>query len=80
MKIVVYGPGCARCHETERVVRHVVEQLGTGAEVQKVSDYQAMAAAGVVSTPAVSIDGVFVLAGRVPKASEVRGWLASTKG
>ena len=24
MKIVVYGPGCARCHETERVVRHVL--------------------------------------------------------
>ncbi len=46
MKIVVYGPGCARCHETERVVRHVVEQLGITADVEKVSDYQAMAAAG----------------------------------
>jgi small redox-active disulfide protein 2 len=76
MKIVVYGPGCARCHETERVVRHVVEQLGMTADVQKVSDYQAMAAAGVLATPAVSIDGVLKITGRIPKAEDVRGWLA----
>jgi small redox-active disulfide protein 2 len=75
MKIVVYGPGCARCHETERVVRHVVGQLGVSAEVEKVSDYQAMAAAGVVSTPAVAIDGVLKMSGRIPKTDEVRNWL-----
>ena len=45
MQIVVYGPGCARCHETERVVRHVVDELGVGAEVQKVTDFRAMAEA-----------------------------------
>jgi small redox-active disulfide protein 2 len=76
VRIIVYGPGCARCHETERVVRHVVEQLGLDADVQKVSDYQAMAAAGVLATPAVSIDGVLKMSGRIPKSEEVRGWLA----
>jgi small redox-active disulfide protein 2 len=75
MKIVVYGPGCARCHETERVVRHVVAQLNVSADVEKVSDYQAMAEAGVVATPAVSIDGVLKIAGRIPKAEDVKGWL-----
>jgi small redox-active disulfide protein 2 len=75
MKIVVYGPGCARCHETERVVRHVVAQMNVSADVEKVSDYQAMAEAGVVSTPAVSIDGVLKITGRIPKADEVKGWL-----
>lgn len=77
MKIVVYGPGCARCHETERVVRHVVEQLGLSADIEKVSDYQAMAAAGVVATPAVSVDGVLRITGRIPKAQEVQGWLTT---
>jgi small redox-active disulfide protein 2 len=75
MKIVVYGPGCARCHETERVVRHVVGQLGIDADVQKVSDYQAMAEAGVLATPALTIDGVLKVAGRIPKSEEVKGWL-----
>jgi small redox-active disulfide protein 2 len=77
MQIVVYGPGCARCYEVERVVRHVVAELGIAADVQKVSDYQAMAAAGVLATPAVSIDGVLKVSGRVPKADEVRGWLTA---
>jgi small redox-active disulfide protein 2 len=76
MKIVVYGPGCARCHETERVVRHAVEQLGVAAEVEKVGDFRAMAAAGVMATPAVSIDGVLKVSGRIPKAEEVREWLS----
>lgn len=80
MKIVVYGPGCARCHETERVVRHVVGQLGISADVEKVSDYPAMAAAGVMATPAVSIDGVVKLSGRIPRAEEVIGWLTVAQG
>ncbi len=80
MKIIVYGPGCARCHETERVVRHVVEQLGVEATMEKVSDYQAMAAAGILATPAVSIDGVIKVSGRIPKGEEVRGWLVAAQG
>lgn len=78
MKIVVYGPGCARCHETERVVRHVVGQLGITADVQKVSEFQAMAAAGVLTTPAVTIDGVLKVAGRIPRAEEVQGWFVAS--
>jgi small redox-active disulfide protein 2 len=77
MKIVIYGPGCARCHETERVVRHVVEKLGLTVDVQRVSDYQAMAAAGVLTTPAVSIDGTLKISGRIPKAEEVQAWLSA---
>ena len=80
MKVVVYGPGCARCHETERVVRHVMDQLGIDADVHKVSDYQSMAAAGILATPAVSIDGVLKITGRIPKAEEVRSWFVAAQG
>ncbi len=75
MEIVVYGPGCHRCHETERLVREALVQLGVNANVRNVSDYQAMAAAGVLATPAVTIDGVLKVAGRIPKSEEVQGWL-----
>jgi small redox-active disulfide protein 2 len=80
MKIVVYGPGCARCHETERVVRNVLAEMNVSADVQKISDYQAMAEAGVVATPAVSIDGVLKITGRVPKREEVQSWLGVLQG
>ena len=76
MVITVYGPGCARCYETERVVRNVLAELQSDADLQKVSDYQAMAAAGVLATPAVAIDGVIKLSGRVPTTAELRQWIA----
>ena len=49
MVITVYGPGCARCYETERVVRNVLAELQHDADLRKVTDYQAMASAGVLA-------------------------------
>jgi len=71
-RIEVLGPGCSRCQETYRVVRHVVESAGMTCEIVKVESYQRMAELGIVATPAIAIDGGVVLAGRVPKADEVR--------
>jgi small redox-active disulfide protein 2 len=75
MTIIVYGPGCTRCHETERIVRNVLAESDRDADLQVVSDYAAMAAAGVIATPAVGIDGVIKISGRIPKAEEVKAWL-----
>jgi small redox-active disulfide protein 2 len=71
-KIEVFGPGCARCQETYRVVRHVVEQAGLTTEVVKIEDIKRMMALGIMATPAIAIDGAVVLSGRVPKAEDVR--------
>jgi small redox-active disulfide protein 2 len=75
-KITVYGPGCMKCKQTEELVRLVVAQTGTEATVEKVSDVQAIVAAGVMSTPAVAVDGRVKLSGRVPTADELRRWIA----
>ena len=75
MVITVYGPGCARCYETERLIRNVLAELQYDADLQKVSDYKAMAAAGVMATPAVAIDGIVKISGRIPKREEVKAWL-----
>jgi small redox-active disulfide protein 2 len=73
--ITVYGPGCMKCHKAEEIVKQVVEVAGIQAQVIKVSDVQKMVAAGIMSTPAVAVDGVIKLSGRIPTAEEVRGWL-----
>ena len=70
--IEVLGPGCTRCKETYRVVKHVVEQAGLATEVVKNESLERMMALGVMSTPAIAIDGKVVLFGRIPKADEVR--------
>ena len=75
MKITVYGPGCKKCHEAEELVKKVVAESGADAVVEKVSDLQAMMKMGIISTPGFAVDGVLKLAGRVPKAGEIKGWL-----
>jgi small redox-active disulfide protein 2 len=75
MKIVVYGPGCPNCKVAEKIVRDAVAKAGVEAEISKVEDYVAMAAAGILGTPAVSVDGVVRVAGRVPRPEEVSAWL-----
>jgi small redox-active disulfide protein 2 len=71
-KIEVLGPGCTRCKETFRVVRHVVEQEGLEIEVVKDESIERMMALGLMATPGVAIDGKVVISGRIPKAEEVR--------
>jgi small redox-active disulfide protein 2 len=70
--ITVYGPGCMKCQKTEATVRQVLAESEIEAVVEHVTDMQAIAAAGVLSTPAVAVDGVVKLTGRVPTADEVR--------
>jgi small redox-active disulfide protein 2 len=72
MKIEILGPGCTRCKETFRVVRHVVEQAGLDANVVKDESIERMMALGLMSSPGVAVDGKVVVSGRIPKADEVR--------
>ena len=76
MQIIVYGPGCARCRETEKLVRAVAAEVDVAADIQKVSDFAAMAKAGVLTTPAVAVNGVVKSTGRIPDKDEIRTWLS----
>jgi small redox-active disulfide protein 2 len=70
--IEVLGPGCARCHETHRVVRHVVDEAKLDCLVQKIESIDRMVELGVLRTPALAFDGRVVHQGSIPKADEVR--------
>jgi small redox-active disulfide protein 2 len=70
--IEVLGPGCPRCHETHRVVRHVVEEARLDCLVQKNESVDRMVELGVLRTPAVAFDGKVVLSGHIPKSEELR--------
>ena len=76
LDITVYGPGCAKCKETEKRVRHVVQKTGIPAYVRKADDFAEMAKAGVLMTPAVSVNGKIKLAGRIPTEEEIAAWLS----
>lgn len=75
MEIKVLGPGCAKCHEAEKLMQAVVEEAGMSATIEKISDFQQIAKHGVFSTPAVIIDGQIKCVGKVPSKAEAMGWL-----
>lgn len=80
MEIKVFGPGCARCMETENLIKEVAAAMsgkvgGGSITVQKVSDLKEMMAAGVMSTPAVSVDGVLKSTGKIPSKEEIAAWI-----
>ena len=75
--IKVYGPGCKRCETTEEMVRTAAAKLGIEVAVEKVTDPRAIAMAGVMSTPGISIDGKLVHAGGLPDARKLEGWLSA---
>jgi small redox-active disulfide protein 2 len=75
MEIKVCGPGCASCEKTEKIVKAALAAKGVEATVIKVKDFQEIAQLGVFSTPAVVVDGQVKCIGRVPKQSEVEGWI-----
>lgn len=70
--IEVLGPGCPRCKETFRVVQHVVESAGLPCQVIKNESINRMVELGLMASPGIVFDGKVVMAGRTPKADEVK--------
>lgn len=75
-RVVVYGSAGSPLERTQTIVREVASELGETVELVEVSGSVDLAFAGIVSTPAVEVDGALRVAGRVPRRAEVRGWIA----
>ncbi len=39
MEIKVCGPGCAKCAETEKIVKEVLAEKGINASVEKIAEF-----------------------------------------
>ena len=71
MDIKILGTGCARCKALEKATREAVAKTGTNATITKVEDLAEIMRLGVMTTPALVIDGKVVLKGKVPTAKEL---------
>ena len=71
MLIEVFGPGCAKCQTLEKHAKEAVEKSGGNHQVVKVSDYAAMAARGILSTPALALDGHIKSQGKVISSDDI---------
>lgn len=74
--IEVLGPGCANCKSLEARTTEAVAALGMDATIVKVTDVGEIASRGIMSTPALVVDGRVVVSGRVPSVSELRNLIS----
>jgi small redox-active disulfide protein 2 len=79
MKIQILGSGCTKCKLLEQHAREAVAELAIQAEIEKVSDLQAIIEMGVMTTPALAIDGVVKSVGRVLTKEQVASYLTGSK-
>ena len=71
MKIEILGTGCAKCKQLFDNVQKAVSEKGIEAELVKVEDMDKITEYGVMTTPALVIDGQVKSAGKVSSSEEI---------
>lgn len=74
-QVKVLGTGCSNCRATIRLIEEVAQQRGVDIQLEKVERIEDIAAAGVMRTPGVVVDGKVVHSGGVPRREAIAGWL-----
>ena len=77
MKIQILGSGCRKCKELYANAENAVKSSGVECELEKVTDIEKIVAMGVMTTPALAIDGKVVSSGKVLTEEEISQYLTS---
>lgn len=65
MKIEILGTGCSKCKALEEAAKKAIAQIGGFHEVKKVEDIVEIMNYGVMSTPALVVDGKVLSTGKI---------------
>ncbi|SDI44347.1 small redox-active disulfide protein 2 [Ferrimonas sediminum] len=77
MKVEVLGSGCKKCNTLAELVAERAQALQLEIELEKVSDMATILEYGVMSTPAIVINGEVKVSGGAPTAAEIDALLQS---
>ena len=75
MKIEILGTGCPKCKMLEANARKAVEELKIKADIVKVTEIDKIIDYGVMSTPALVIDGKVKSYGKIADVEEIKKFL-----
>jgi len=75
VRIEVLGAGCKKCHAFAELAEKALAESGVKGEIEHVTDLRRIMGYGVLSTPALVVDGKVRSAGRIPSVEEIKGWL-----
>ena len=75
MKIEILGTGCSKCKTLYENTKKALEEGGKVAAVVKVEDIPSIMKYGVMSTPALVVDGKVLFSGKTASVAEIKGVL-----
>lgn len=78
MDIKILTAGCCNRHSLYNRVDRILDSAGIDASVERIEDMEEVLSYGVLSTPALVIDGEVQVRGRTPSSNEIAGLLMSS--
>ncbi len=72
MKLQILGTGCAKCDALKQATEKAVQMLGVPYELEKVTDLRQIMSFGVMTTPALVVNGKVKVSGKVPSVEEIK--------
>jgi len=74
-KVQVLGGGCSKCKILTEEVSKAAKALGVDIDLEKVEDFTEIMKFGVMTTPALVVDGDVKFFGKVLKAKDLESYL-----
>ena len=75
LEVKVFGTGCITCDKLEAQIFDILAKLGLAADIEKVFDLDDIWRHGVLTPPALKINGKIVCQGKMPTPVEIEQWL-----
>jgi small redox-active disulfide protein 2 len=75
-RIQILGTGCPKCKKLAETAEAAAKELGIAYELEKITDITQIMNFGVMMTPALAVDGVVRVSGKVPSVEELKKLLA----
>lgn len=75
LKIEILGLGCPKCEMLEENARKAVNEMNLKVDIVKITDIEKIINYGVMSTPAIVIDGQVKASGKIVDVQEIKKWL-----
>ena len=72
MKIQILGTGCPKCKKLTQHAEEAVQALGLTAEIEKVTQISDIMKFGVMTTPALAVDGTVKSVGKLLSVEEIK--------
>ena len=75
LSIKILGKACVSCNKLNTMTFDILQEMGVAADIELIHDPDEIWRHGVLTTPALLINGEIMSSGKLPSRSQVEEWL-----